>query len=204
MKQWLTFSLVPFLLQLFVRFVYLTSKKRFHYPQHIPTKPCIIAMWHGELLMQPHNYRKLKPKGLIKVIVSIHKDGRIISKICEHLGVGSIDGSSSKGGAKALINAIKQIKNGVDVAITPDGPRGPRHSVADGIIAIAQKTNCDIISLNIQASSYWRFKSWDHFIVPKPFGTIDFYASKPYNITNLNFDQAKELIKTTMMEKALL
>jgi lysophospholipid acyltransferase (LPLAT)-like uncharacterized protein len=202
MKQWLMFNLVPFIVQLFVRFVFLTSKKRFHYPQDIEDTTYIIAMWHGELLMQPLNYRQLKPKGVIKVIVSTHKDGRIISKICEYLGVGSIDGSSSKGGAKALINAIKNIKNNIDVAITPDGPRGPRYSVADGIVAIAQKTNCDIISLNIQASSYWQFDSWDKFIVPKPFGTIDFYATKPYNITNLSKQEAKELIKEKMMQKA--
>ncbi len=202
MKKWLMFNLVPFIAQLFVRFVYLTSKKRFHYPKELPDSACIIAMWHGELLMQPLNYRKLKPNGIIKVIVSIHKDGRIISKICEYLGVGSIDGSSSRGGAKALISAIKHIKNGVDVAITPDGPRGPQYSVAEGIVAIAQKTNCDIISLNIQASSYWRFNSWDKFIVPKPFGTIDFYATKPYNITNLSSKEAKELIKEKMMQKA--
>lgn len=203
MKAFLQFEVVPFILQLLIRFIYLTSKKVFHYPKNIPSKPLIVAMWHGELIMQPLNYRKFKPKGIIKVIVSKHKDGRIISKICEYLGVGSIDGSSSKGGAKALINAIKSIKQGIDVAITPDGPRGPRHSVADGIVALAQKTDSDIVSLNIKPSKYWEFSSWDKFILPKPFSKINFYVSEPFSITGMEKEEAKEYIKKMMMAKAM-
>ena len=150
--------------------------------------------------MQPLNYRRFKPYGEIKVIVSHHRDGETIRKVVEHLGVGAISGSSSKGGTKALIKAIKTIKNGIDVAITPDGPRGPRYEIANGIIAIAQKTGADIITCSIKSSKFWRLKSWDKFIIPKPFGIINFYMSSPFCINGLEMEEARELIKLKMME----
>ncbi len=150
--------------------------------------------------MQPLNYRKFKPNGNIKVIVSHHRDGETIRKVVDYLGVGAISGSSSKGGAKALIQAIKTIRSGIDIAITPDGPRGPRYSVANGIVAISQKTNAKIVTCQIKTSKFWQLNSWDKFIIPKPFGIIDFYISEPFDINNLEMDDAKKLIKDKMME----
>jgi len=103
-----------------------------------------------------------------------------------------------------VINAIKELKNGVDVAITPDGPRGPRHSVANGIVAIAQKTRCDILIFNCVPTSYWQFNSWDKFVIPKPFGTINFYISEPFNVVDMEMEEAKNLIKEKMLKNALI
>lgn len=203
MKDWFTFIAIPYLINLLIRFIYLTNKKNFHHPENIPDKPVIFAMWHGELLMQPYNCKKVKPQTL-HAIISLHKDGRMISQVVKYLGVETIDGSSSKGGAKALINAIKALKKGENIAITPDGPRGPRHSVANGLIALAQKTDAQIIAVNIRPTKYWQFNSWDKFIIPKPFGTIDFYASKPYNVTQMDFEEARSFIQSKMMEKAIV
>lgn len=193
-------TILPYILSLFVRFIYITNKKVFHFPKNKPTNPFILTMWHGELLMQPLNYRKFKPNGNIKVIVSQHKDGEIIRKVVGFLGIGAISGSSSKGGAKALITAIKTIKDGIDIAITPDGPRGPRYEVANGIVAISQKTGANIITCSIKTSKYWQLNSWDKFIIPKPFGTISFYIGEPFNVNNLDLEEAKNLIKLKMME----
>ena len=110
MKLFLVTKVLPFILQLFVRFIYLTSKKRFHHPKIDENENFIVAFWHGELLMQPFNYQKLKPKGKVSAMISQHKDGEAITKTVEYLGIHSIRGSSSKGGAKALIAAIKEIK----------------------------------------------------------------------------------------------
>ncbi len=200
-KHFIQVVLLPYILSLFVRFIYLTNKKIYHYPTDIPTKPFILSMWHGQLLMQPLNYRKFKPNGKIKVIVSHHRDGETIRKVVDYLGVGAISGSSSKGGAKALIQAIKTIKSGMDVAITPDGPRGPIYEVADGIVAISQKTKANIVTCSLKASKFWRLKSWDKFIIPKPFGTIEFYMSEPFDIDGLTMDESKEKIKEKMMER---
>ena len=197
-KHYIQVVLLPYTLSLLVRFIYLTNKKVFHHPSSIPNKPFILAMWHGQLLMQALNYRKFKKDGQIKVIVSEHRDGQTIRKVVSHLGVGALEGSSTRGGVKALIGAIKSIKNGIDVAITPDGPKGPIHEVAEGIVAIAHKTNANILTCKIVPTKYWKTKSWDKFIVPKPFGRIDFYISEPFSIEGLDIEKSKELIKSKL------
>lgn len=199
-SSYIKVKVLPYILQLFVRFINLTNKKVYHHPKIDIDEPVIIAFWHGDLLMQPFNYQKLKPSKSVRAVISEHKDGEAITKTVEYLGIGSIRGSSSKGGAKALISTIKELKKGNDIAITPDGPRGPRYSVADGIVAISQKTGCKIIALNSKPSKYWQFKSWDKFVLPKPFGRIDFYASEPFGIEDLELDEAKEFIKTQMLK----
>lgn len=153
--------------------------------------------------MQPFNYQKLKPNGNVFAMISHHKDGEAITKTMNYLGIDSIRGSSSKGASKVLISAIRVMRNGDDVAITPDGPRGPRHSVADGIVAIAKKTNAKILILNCKPSSYWQLKSWDKFIIPKPFGTLEFLIQEPLDINELDINDAKELIKEKMLVNAM-
>jgi len=190
--------IAPFVLQLIVRFIYLTNKKRFHYPKSMDNESFILSMWHGDLLMQPFNYRNFKKNGNVKVIVSEHRDGELIRKIVEYLGVGALQGSSTRGGAKALLGAIKSIKQNIDVAITPDGPKGPIYEIADGIVLISQKTKAKILCFSSKPSKYWEFNSWDKFKVPKPFGTIDFFVSEPFDVNNLSLEDAKEKIKKNM------
>ncbi|RXK04722.1 lysophospholipid acyltransferase family protein [Halarcobacter bivalviorum] len=203
MKIFLITRVVPFFLQLFVKFIYFTSKKVFHHPKIDENESFVVAFWHGELLMQPFNYRKLKLNGKVSALISQHKDGEAITRTVEYLGIHSIRGSSSKGGAKALISAIKEIKAKNDVAITPDGPRGPRHSVADGIVAISKKTNARILIFNYKATKYWQFNSWDKFVLPKPFGTLEFFIQEPLDISNMEMEEAKKLIKEKMLENAM-
>ncbi len=203
MKLFLITKVVPFLMQLFVRFIYFTSKKEFHHPKINNKESFVVAFWHGELLMQPFNYKKLKQSGRVSAMISEHKDGEAITKTVEYLGIGSIRGSSTRGGAKALIGALKELKNNNDIAITPDGPKGPRHSVADGIVAISKKSNARILIFNCKASKYWQFNSWDKFIVPKPFGKLEFFIQEPLDISNLDVQEAKELIREKMLINAM-
>lgn len=203
MKAFLITRILPFILQIFVRIIYLTNKKVFHHPSKLDDKVYIVSFWHGELLMQPFNYQKLKPHGKVSAMISEHKDGEAITKTVEYLGIHSIRGSSTRGGLKALMNAIKELKGGDDIAITPDGPRGPRHSVANGIVAISQKTNAKILAFNCKPTKYWQFNSWDKFIVPKPFGQIDFYISEPFSVSDLEMEDAKNLIKETLLKNAM-
>lgn len=203
MKLFFVTRVVPFFMQLVVRFIYFTNKKIYHHPKIDENESFIVSFWHGELLMQPFNYKKLKPRGKVSAMISEHKDGEAITRTVEYLGIHSIRGSSSKGGAKVLISAIKEIKNGDDIAITPDGPRGPRHSIADGIVAISQKTNAKILLFNCKPTKYWQFNSWDKFIVPKPFGTLEFFISEPLDVSGLENEEAKELIKEQMLINAM-
>jgi len=199
MKTYFKTKILPYILYFVVKFIYSTNKKVYHHPKLDDGEAFIFVAWHGDLLGQPQNYFQFRPKGCVKTMISHNKDGEIIAKIYSLLGTGLIRGSSSKGAAKALISTIKEIKSGSDVALTPDGPRGPRHSVADGVIAIAQKSGARIITLNTKPSKYWQFRSWDKFIMPKPFGKIDFYLSEPYDIKDLEFEEARELIKQKLM-----
>ncbi len=203
MRAFLITKILSFIFYLLVRFIYLTNKKVFHHPSLNEKEAYLIAFWHGELLMQSFNYRKLRNTRDISVIISEHKDGEIISRIGNYLGIKSIRGSSSKGGARVLIKAIKELKSNNDIAITPDGPRGPRFSIADGVVAISKKTNAKILIFNCKASSYWQFKSWDKFVLPKPFGTLEFFIQDPLDISDLEMDEAKELIKQKMLLNAM-
>lgn len=194
-------NLAVYIIYFLIWLIFLTCKKTYSNTNLIPA-PCVVLFWHGRLAMMSFAYRRWWSKAdkerRGKVIISDHKDGEIITRVIKFFKIGTIRGSSSKGGAKALIEAFREIKNGVDVIITPDGPRGPLHSVADGAVIIAQKQNVKIQILNYEASSFWQFKSWDKMILPKPFSTINFTLSEPFSVANLSLEEAKELIKQKM------
>lgn len=203
MKLFFKLKVLPYIVYALVRIIYASCKKVFHHPNIKDDEAYVFVMWHGDLLSQPFNYRKIRPNKTVKGMISQNKDGEILSRAFSLLGIEAIRGSSSKGAAKALISTIKEIKSGSDIAITPDGPRGPRYSVADGVVAIAQKSKSKIVILNSKPSNYWQFNSWDKFVLPKPFGKIDFYMSEPYDINDLEFDEAKEFIKEKLMIHAM-
>ena len=204
MKNYFKFSVLPYILYLLIKLIYLTNRKTFHHPKLNENEAFIFVAWHGDLVSCPVNYFNAKPNGKVKTMISQSKDGEIISKVYSLFGIESIRGSSSKGATKALISTIKEIKSGNDVALTPDGPRGPRFSIADGVIAIAQKSGAKIVVLNSQPSKYWQFNSWDKFVLPKPFGRVDFYMSEPYDIVNLEFEEARDFIKNKMLLNVIL
>ena len=202
--KYLEITLIPFILQLLVRAIAITNKKIYHTPNNFSKEEAFIAaMWHGDLLMQPYNYHNFKPDGIVKGIISEHSDGEAIRKTVAYLGIDSLSGSSTRGGAKALIGAIKSLKNGIDVAITPDGPRGPIYNIADGVVIISQKTKAKILPFSCIPSKYWKLNSWDKFIIPKPFGKLNFYIGEPIDVLNLNMEDAKALIDLRMSEHQL-
>ncbi len=204
MKNYFKFVVLPYVIYLLIKLIFLTNKKNFHHKKIRDDETFIFVAWHGDLVSQPFSYFKLRPNGRVKTIISQSKDGEIITKVYSYFGAGAIRGSSSKGGTKALISTIKEIKAGCDIALSPDGPRGPRFSIADGVIAIAQKSGARIIVLNSKPSKYWQFNSWDKFILPKPFGKIDFYMVEPFDINGLSFEEARDLIKNKMMQNAII
>jgi len=192
--------IIPFLGSMLIRFIYFTNKKRFHAPDSLDDSPLIIAFWHGELLMAPFPYLKYKKRNPVKVLISDHYDGELIARTMGYFGFGTQRGSSARGGARALIGTIKALKDGVVIGITPDGPKGPRHEVQDGIIMMAQKTKAKIVFVEIKPSSYWQLKSWDKFIIPKPFGSIDFYMSDPKDISGMDIKEASGFIKEGLLK----
>src|SRR4051812_38594906 len=128
----------------------------------------IFSLWHGELLPLLWQHRGEN----VAIVISEHKDGEIIAQIAESLGYATVRGSSSKGGSRALIGLMREIDAGRDGAITPDGPRGPARVFAPGAAVAAQRTRALIAPIRAQASSAWRLKSWDRFLIPRPFARV--------------------------------
>lgn len=196
-------KILPYLGFATINLLYLSCKKRTHI-HPMPDKNVVIVFWHGELLMMPkflqflhHNYKRLS------VIISEHKDGELIAKVAKLCGVETSRGSSSKGAIKALKHMIALAKEGHNLAITPDGPRGPKHEiVADGAIYLAQKLKMPVVCFNYRASKAFRASSWDNFAIPYPFSTLDLYISKPLEIANLDFEDAKHLVHKELLKNA--
>lgn len=130
--------------------------------------PIVFTLWHGQMLPLLWHHRN---QG-VAVLVSEHSDGEIIARILEWMGYALIRGSTSRGAGRALIGIVKTLKNGNDVAITPDGPRGPRHKFAPGAVIAAHRADAPILPTVAHVDRYWQLSSWDGFVIPKPFARI--------------------------------
>jgi lysophospholipid acyltransferase (LPLAT)-like uncharacterized protein len=131
--------------------------------------PVIFVFWHGQLLPLVHVHRG---EGIV-VLVSEHGDGEYITRIIERKGFGTVRGSSTRGGTSGLRALVRAARGGRDLALTPDGPRGPRGDFKPGALLVAQLTGYPVVPLALGASRSWTLGSWDGFLVPKPLATID-------------------------------
>ena len=194
---------LPPILYVFTYILYLTCRRVYHFDKSkTSSKESIFVFWHGELLMLIFGYKNYRNSNNIDTIISEHNDGEIIHRVLKLFGGGSIRGSSTRGGIKALKGAFLSLKKGRDIGITPDGPKGPRHSIANGVVLIAQKKNAPIITMRVKASRQWRMKSWDKFSIPKPFCRLDFYYSDPFYVSGYGLEDAKNMIKKRLDENA--
>jgi hypothetical protein len=165
----------PTLAFFLMRLLWFTYRKRYHFIDAPIQEQCMAITWHAELLVSPQAYRKLRPKSLTSAIISQHHDGDIIAKTLEFFHILPLRGSSSRGATSVLISAIKSLRKGYSVMITPDGPKGPRYSMSDGAIALALRSNLPLMIVNYKPHAYWQLKSWDKFLIPKPFTTLEIY-----------------------------
>ena len=136
--------------------------------QRAASQPVIFILWHGQLLPLLYHHRR---EG-VAVLISEHSDGEIVARIAISLGYRTVRGSTSRGAARALIGLSRAVKEGHDLAITPDGPRGPAKSFAAGALVVAQRTGAPMVPVAVSASRGWRLKSWDRFLIPKPFARV--------------------------------
>jgi lysophospholipid acyltransferase (LPLAT)-like uncharacterized protein len=136
-------------------------------------RPLIILIWHNRSLAMPVVFKRYysKRKGLL-VLASASRDGAYLSEMVSRFGIGSIRGSSSRRGAPALLDLFHALRQGYDLCITPDGPRGPCYKMSAGAILISQRCKAPLMPIHIEYSSCWRLKSWDAFMIPKPFSKV--------------------------------
>lgn len=131
----------------------------------------IFLFWHNQLFLiwKFHNYfnKKLQMYGL----VSPSKDGAWLEAIFDIFNIKSIRGSSKRRGLEAIDEMAEVLKTGACIAITPDGPRGPVYKMKPGTALLLPKTNSHVVVLKINYSKQWTLKTWDKFLIPKPFST---------------------------------
>ncbi len=125
----------------------------------------IIAFWHGRLLMMPFAY----PGTRATILISQHRDGEYITRIAQRLGLGVERGSATRGGARAFRQLVHCLKSGLNVVITPDGPKGPPGRVKSGVIELSRLSGMPIIPVAFGAWPRIELKSWDRFVIPYPF-----------------------------------
>lgn len=140
--------------------------------------PFIHAFWHEHLLPLTYTHRDRH----VVVLVSLSPDGEYISQILHHLGYGTVRGSSSRGAVRALLRMARVGEEGRALAVTPDGPRGPRHVLQPGLLTIAARSALPIVPLSAGVRRARRLSSWDRFEVPLPFAHVRVFAEPPLEV----------------------
>jgi len=202
--------LLCWVIQLYIRFVYLTNRwsvEGGEIPRQLRDsgQAFILAFWHGRLLMIPMAWQRLAP---MHMLISAHRDGRIIADAVTYFGVNSIAGSTRRGGSSALRLMLKQLAAGDCVGITPDGPRGPRYKLGSGAVLVSQRCSAPLMPVYIEYSSCWRLKSWDGFMIPKPFSkivvTLMPYVNIPKTDTEEAFEAERAKVEMVMTERLVM
>lgn len=149
----------------------------------IASGPVVFAIWHNRLALSMALYRKLlgkrNPSRRMAALVSASRDGAMLAAILESYGVRPVRGSSSRRGSQALLELASRAQEGFDLAITPDGPRGPCYQAQPGIVGLARATGRTIVPVTWNTRWCFRLRSWDRFIVPLPFALCEVRFGTP-------------------------
>jgi len=148
-----------------------------HMAPHAAGAPVIVAFWHERLAMMPMLWLKARrsptrgsERKRAHVLVSQHRDGRFIGEVVRRFSLDVVLGSSTRGGAKSLRLLLNLLADGDHIAITPDGPRGPRRVAAAGVAQLAALSGVPILPCAAQTTKHWVLRTWDRMVVPRPFG----------------------------------
>lgn len=173
LKQFLAESSPPVIAGV-IRLLALTLRYRLEDPQGIlardPEQPRIWAFWHNRILLMPYLYERYCPGRRMLMLVSRSRDGEFITRIMNRFGIEGARGSSSKGATNAMRELLRELERprARDIGITPDGPRGPRAKVQDGVLGLAATSGRPIYPVTTRYSRFWELPSWDRFQIPQP------------------------------------
>jgi lysophospholipid acyltransferase (LPLAT)-like uncharacterized protein len=170
--------------------------------------PVIVCFWHNRILGITFAFDRIYPgkRAGVTVLTSPSKDGEILARLVGAFGMEAVRGSSSRRGSRALLELVRLVRGGRDIAITPDGPRGPRYSLGPGIILLAQSTGARIVPAHASFSRCVRMKTWDGFIIPLPFSkvsvTIDEALAIPGELNGDAFEEKRKNLEDILKHGA--
>lgn len=141
-------------------------------------RPLVFLLWHEALLPLLWQHRR---QG-VAIVVSEAREGQYLTDLALSLGYRAVRGSSTRGGTRALLGAVRELREGRSVAFTPDGPRGPRRQLKPGVVAAACRGGGVVVPIHAEADRAWRLHSWDRFLIPKPAARVTVTYGRPFEI----------------------
>ncbi|QJE97177.1 lysophospholipid acyltransferase family protein [Luteolibacter luteus] len=166
--------------------------------------PVIYCLWHNRIFTVPAAWKKACGKHRKAVVLtSASHDGAALARAVGVFGIGSVRGSSSRRGVAALVSMLKTLREGTDVCITPDGPRGPRHVIQPGLVKLAEASGAPIIPIHVEYPACWELKTWDRFAIPKPCSKVrvifDEALAVPRGLSEDDFETWRRRIEELML-----
>ena len=199
-------QLLCYAIHLAIRFVYRTNRWTVEGAEHprrlrAEGRPFILAFWHGRLQMIPMAWQRLAP---IHMLISAHRDGRIIADAVAYFGVQSVAGSTRRGGSVALRTMVRALAAGDCVGITPDGPAGPAMVASTGIVNVARLAKVPIVPITFATSRRRVLRTWDRMHVALPFGRGIFIWGEPIEIDpdldEAGIERARQHVEAKMLD----
>jgi lysophospholipid acyltransferase (LPLAT)-like uncharacterized protein len=164
-----------------------------------PMPPVIYILWHNRFFcVPPAWYRLCGGHRKTVALTSASHDGDMVARAMAVFGLGSVRGSSSRRGVAALVGLTRALRDGFDISVTPDGPRGPRYRLQSGIIKLAESTGAPVVPIHVRFSAAWRLKTWDRFVIPKPFSRVEVVFDQAVTLPRGMDDQQFESERLTL------
>jgi lysophospholipid acyltransferase (LPLAT)-like uncharacterized protein len=160
-----------------------------------PATAMIFAFWHNRIFLMPYLFRKFwrrRQRDKVAVLVSASQDGEKLARVLSKFDLICVRGSSSRRGKEALRELTRLVEEGYDAGITPDGPRGPKYRVQDGVISLAQLTGSPIMPVSYHLDWKITLRSWDAFMIPLPFGRATLRLGRPLMVPREADSRARE------------
>ena len=160
---------------------------------------CLAVLWHGRGLSCIPLFRGTKAS----ILVSHSRDGQIMGDMLRGFGFDTIEGSSSKGGARAMREMLDVLGQGQTICLTPDGPRGPMHSVGPAIAFLSRSTGFPIVPVGLGVNRAWHLNNWDRYTIPKPFSKLVTFVGEPLQVPR-KVTPEEQASWSTRIQEALL
>lgn len=139
-------------------------------------EPVAVVLWHNRLFLSAEIFRRYRTRRRVYGLVSASKDGAWLAAFYRLIGIVPVRGSSSNFGREAARMLIEVMREGHDIGITPDGPRGPMYTVEPGVLVVTRRLSAPMVLMGAEFTRAWRLKSWDRFYVPVPFSRVRMHS----------------------------